>query len=100
MRTSKIITLAVLCGVAIWSVNAAAQMPDRPHGDHHDMAGDRLGEIVFPNSGNAAAQAPFLRGVKLLHNFEYEDAVESFQAAEKADPNFALAYWGEALAHN
>ena len=66
MRTSKIITLAVLCGVAIWSVNAAAQMPDRPHGDHHDMAGDRLGEIVFPNSGNAAAQAPFLRGVKLL----------------------------------
>jgi tetratricopeptide (TPR) repeat protein len=76
------------------------QVPDRPHGDHHDMVGDRLGEIVFPNSGNAAAQAPFLRGVKLLHNFEYEDAIESFQAAEKADPGFALAYWGEAMAHN
>jgi tetratricopeptide (TPR) repeat protein len=64
------------------------------------MAGDKLGEIDFPNSGNAAAQAPFVRGVKLLHNFEYEQAVQSFQEAEKADPGFALAYWGEAMAHN
>jgi tetratricopeptide (TPR) repeat protein len=100
MRKSKIVILAALCGAASWSVGAMAQVPDRPHGDHHDVAGDRLGEIVFPNSGNAAAQAPFLRGVKLLHNFEYEDAIESFQAAQKADPSFALAYWGEAMAHN
>ena len=100
MRKSMIIKLAALCGAASWSVGATAQMPDRPHGDHHDMAGDRLGEIVFPNSGNAAAQAPFLRGLKLLHNFEYDDAIDSFQAAEKADPSFALAYWGEAMAHN
>lgn len=77
-----------------------AQTPDRPHTNHHAMAGDKLGEIAFPNSGNAAAQTPFLRGVKLLHNFEYPEAVESFQAAEKADPSFALAYWGEAMAHN
>ena len=100
MRKSKIIKLAALCGAASWSVGAAAQMPDRPHGDHHDMAGDRLGEIVFPNSGNSTAQAPFLRGVKLLHNFEYDDAIEAFQTAQKADPSFALAYWGEAMAHN
>jgi len=77
---------------------AATQVPDKP--EMPMKAGDRLGEIDFPNSGNAAAQAPFLRGVKLLHNFEYVDAVESFQAAEKADPGFALAYWGEAMAHN
>lgn len=100
MHTSKIIKLVAFCGAAFWSVAAMGQMPDRPHEDHHDTAGDRLGEIVFPNSGNSTAQAQFLRGVKLLHNFEYEDAVESFQAAEKADPDFALAYWGEAMAHN
>jgi len=88
------------CGLATFSVAAAAQVPDRPHGDHHEMAGDKLGEISFPNSGNAAAQAPFLRGVKLLHNFEYGAAAASFQAAQKADPNFALAYWGEAMAYN
>lgn len=100
MRRSRFITLAALCGAASWSVNTMAQMPDRPDADHHAIAGDRLGEIVFPNSGNAAAQAPFLRGVKLLHNFEYPEAIESFQTAEKADPGFALAYWGEAMAHN
>lgn len=87
------------CGLAtIGGAATAAQVPDKP--EMAMAAGDKLGEIVFSNSGNAAAQAPFLRGVKLLHNFEYEDAVESFQAAQKADPSFALAYWGEAMAHN
>ena len=98
MRKFVICVTAALCGLA--PALSAAQVPDRPHHDHLQMAGDRLGEIVFPNSGNPAAQAPFLRGVKLLHNFEYADAVDSFQAAEKADPGFALAYWGEAMAHN
>ena len=81
-----------------WASAASAQVPDKP--EMSMMAGDKLGEIDFPNSGNQAAQAPFLRGVKLLHNFEYEDAIDSFQAAERADPDFALAYWGEAMAHN
>jgi tetratricopeptide (TPR) repeat protein len=77
---------------------AVAQVPDQPQ--MFMPAGDKLGEIDFPNSGNAAAQAPFIRGVKLLHNFEYPQAIESFQAAEKADPHFVMAYWGEAMAHN
>jgi tetratricopeptide (TPR) repeat protein len=100
MRKSNIVILSALCGAVAWPLAATAQMPDRPHAGHQQIAGDRLGEIVFPNSGNRAAQAPFIRGVKLLHNFEYPAAVESFQAAEKADPRFALAYWGEAMAHN
>ena len=29
----------------------------------------RLGSITFPNSGPAAAQEDFLRGVKYLHSF-------------------------------
>src|SRR5262245_6124053 len=59
-----------------------------------------LGKISFPNSGSAAAQAPFIRGVLLLHSFEYDDAIEAFRQAQRADPGFALAYWGEALCHN
>jgi len=58
-----------------------------------------LGMLSFPNSGAAAAQPAFIRGVLLLHNFEYEDAAEAFQEAERIDPDFALAYWGEALTH-
>ena len=98
MRIFSLLLASVF--VATAATAGTAQVPDRPDADHHAMAGDRLGEIVFPNSGDAAAQAPFLRGVKLLHNFEYDDAVESFQAAQRADPSFALAYWGEAMAHN
>jgi tetratricopeptide (TPR) repeat protein len=59
-----------------------------------------LGEISFPNSGTAAAQADFLRGVLLLHSFEFDAARTAFRAAQAADPGFALAYWGEALTHN
>jgi tetratricopeptide (TPR) repeat protein len=27
----------------------------------------------------------------------YEDAIDAFRAAQKLDPNFAMAYWGEAM---
>lgn len=57
----------------------------------------RLGRVVFPNSGSPAAQQPFLRGIAWLHSFGYEDAIDAFRAAQKIDPSFALAYWGEAL---
>ena len=58
-----------------------------------------LGTIAFPNSGNAAAQPHFIRGVLYLHSFEYESAAAAFRAAQQADPGFALAYWGEAMTH-
>ena len=61
---------------------------------------EQLGELNFPTSGSAEAQEHFLRGVKYLHNFGFEDAAEAFQAAAKVEPGFALAYWGEALSHN
>jgi tetratricopeptide (TPR) repeat protein len=59
-----------------------------------------LGKISFPNSGSAAAQSAFVRGVLLLHSFEYDDAIAAFREAQRADPGFALAYWGEALSYN
>ena len=63
-------------------------------------AQEQLGVIAFPNSGNQAAQAPFLRGVKLLHSFEFDDAAAAFRQAQQADSGFALAYWGEAMTYN
>jgi tetratricopeptide (TPR) repeat protein len=60
----------------------------------------RLGTVTFPNSGNSASQEPFLRGIALLHSFEYVDAAEAFREAQEADDDFALAYWFEALTHH
>jgi len=61
---------------------------------------DSLGTIDFPNSGAAEAQDTFVRGVLLLHSFEYEDAKEAFLEAQEIDPEFDLAYWGEAMTYN
>ena len=58
-----------------------------------------LGTIDFPTSGARAAQASFTRGVLLLHSFEYRDAAQAFREAQRLDPRFALAYWGEALTY-
>jgi tetratricopeptide (TPR) repeat protein len=59
-----------------------------------------LGHISFPTSGSMQAQAPFVRGVLFLHSFEYDDAIAAFREAQKIDPSFAMAYWGEALAYD
>jgi tetratricopeptide (TPR) repeat protein len=59
-----------------------------------------IAPVRFPNSGAPQAQPAFLRGVTALHNFQYEDAAEAFQEAQRRDPDFALAYWGEAMAYN
>ena len=59
----------------------------------------KLGRIDFPTSGSAAAQPAFVRGVLFLHSFEYESAAEQFREAQRIDPGFAMAYWGEAMTH-
>jgi tetratricopeptide (TPR) repeat protein len=62
-------------------------------------AGD-LGRADFETSGSPEAQKHFLRGLLLLHSFEFGDAAEEFRAAQKIEPRFAMAYWGEALTYN
>jgi len=60
----------------------------------------QLGTISFPTSAKPAAQAPFLTGTKALYNFEFDLAADAFRESQKADPAFALAYWGEAMSYN
>ena len=59
-----------------------------------------LGHITFPTSGSEAAQPAFVRGVLLLYSFEYDDAIAQFRDAQRLDPAFAMAYWGEAMCYN
>lgn len=59
-----------------------------------------LGRVDFPTTASPAAQAHFLRGVAALHSFWYDEAADEFRAAQKAEPGFALAYWGEALTYD
>lgn len=59
-----------------------------------------LGRIDFATSGSPEARDHFLRGVLLLHSFEFSDAAEEFRQAQKIEPGFAMAYWGEAMTFN
>ncbi|HEY0728748.1 MAG TPA: tetratricopeptide repeat protein, partial [Pyrinomonadaceae bacterium] len=60
----------------------------------------QLGRVEFQTSGSPAAQAHFLRGLAALHSFWYEEALEAFRESTKADPDFMMGYWGEAMAQN
>jgi tetratricopeptide (TPR) repeat protein len=55
---------------------------------------------TLPSSASAEAQTAFTEGLRALHLFEYEDANQAFRRAERVDPGFALAYWGEAMTYN
>jgi len=81
---------AALASVSAPVQSVAAQAPGT----------SQLGTINFPSSAKPAAQGPFLTGVKANYNFEFDLAAEAFREAQKADPDFALAYWGEALSYN
>ena len=59
----------------------------------------QYGTTDFHASGDPEAHALFIRGLVMLHNFEYEDARETFRQARSLDPDFVMAYWGEALTH-
>ena len=60
----------------------------------------QVGTVAFENSGSPAAQQPFLRGLALLHNFEYPRAAAEFRRAQSIDPDFVMAFWGEAMSHS
>ena len=60
---------------------------------------DRIGTFDFPNSGSSEAQEHFLQGVGYLHSFGMTQAQSEFKKAQELDPDFALAYWGEAFTY-
>ena len=59
-----------------------------------------LGSIDFSTSVSGTAQNHFLHGVAALHSFWYTEALSAFKNSISADPQFAMGYWGIAMAHN
>ena len=41
-----------------------------------------------------------MTGVLALHSFWYEEARDHFRAAQRAEPAFGMAYWGEAMTYD
>lgn len=94
----KTILLVVLSVVAL-SLRADPVKPGAgSHGSAKDALGEKLGTIRFEVSGNDAARAHVVRGVKLLHHMMYLEADREFARAVEADPACTLAHWGRAMA--
>lgn len=90
---------AAMLLAALFALAPAARAHDPKSGSETPPTStDDLGQLSFPTSTRSkAAQAEFERGLLLLHLYEYPDAAKAFQAAQQLDPDFAMAYWGEAL---
>jgi tetratricopeptide (TPR) repeat protein len=97
-------TFALLLSLAV--LPAAAQSMDHASDhssmDHSSMtsapaADERLGTVSFSISCAPASQAPFNRGVALLHDFWYAEAQPQFDRLTKSDPTCAMAHWGIAM---
>lgn len=59
---------------------------------------DNLGTLSFKvGTRDAKAQAYFDQGLRWAFAFNHAEAQRAFQAAQKADPKLAMAWWGEAL---
>ena len=61
------------------------------------VEGKALGTVHFPTSCDAAVQEELERGLALLHHMTYVEAAANFRAASEADPECAIAYWGQAM---
>src|ERR1700681_793360 len=63
-----------------------------------ETTSEQLGHVDFPNSCKAEAQPALLKGVALLHSFQYRESESAFKAATDLDTNCAIAHWGAAMA--
>ncbi len=95
LRSLFLLALIPLCAPALAE-------PDPPATDNAAQPKVRvLGQIHFPATTRSEdAREAFIRGVLLLHLFEYPFARLEFQRARQLDPDFVMAYWGEAMVHN
>jgi len=90
----KAIALPLLLASAAF---ALAQSPASTSINGTAAPGERLGTVSFAVSCSAPAQAPFNRGIALMHDFWYAEAQAQFQRIAAADPACAMAHWGIAM---
>ena len=66
--------------------------------DSSETTSEQLGHVDFPNSCKAEAQPALLKGLALLHSFQYQASESAFKAGADLDTNCAIAHWGAAMA--
>jgi tetratricopeptide (TPR) repeat protein len=95
MKITKplISVLAMVLGFA----TSSAWAQHSEHGTPQATPPEKLGEVSFPVSCNAAAQKDFNRAMALFHSFWFEPAKESFARVLEHDRECGMAHWGIAI---
>ena len=93
--------LPVLCLVFVLPAELLGHEEDDHAAQEQQSSGRVLGRISFPTTTQSPeAQQAFIEGMLLLHLFEYPFARVEFLKAQTLDPDFVMAYWGEAMTYN
>ena len=95
---STITKTAVAWALAIMlSMGAAVAWGHDEHDTQQGSRPEKIGEVNFPVSCNAAAQKEFNRAMALFHSFWFDPAKKSFSRVLEYDPGCGMAYWGIAF---
>jgi tetratricopeptide (TPR) repeat protein len=82
---------------AVALVGAGAPADAHEHG--MPMPTKDVGHVTFANACSAAAQSDLNQGVALLYSFWFPQARAHFEAAARAQPGCAIAWWGMAMSN-
>jgi hypothetical protein len=88
----QVIAVKLIVAMALIAVTSTSIAQEHQHGNV-----ETPGAVHFSTSCNDAAQNEFNHAVTLLHSFQFNRAIESFNAVLSEDATCAIAYWGIAL---
>jgi tetratricopeptide (TPR) repeat protein len=91
------IALAATLSAGLW-LRGGAKDPVTTTAEPTAGVSVQLGSVRFQNSCSQDAQAPLLRGLALLHSFQYMESEKAFTQAAEVDTKCAMAHWGKAMA--
>ncbi len=99
MKKTPVLLWLYLAALAWLPLSYAAHYHDDVEAFPPWQQGKNLGQLEMPaTTSDDNAYRHFQTGVKLLHTYEFPEAIWSMREAQRLDPGFAMAYWGEIIA--
>ena len=101
-RPTYLALLVVLAGAAVATAGSPSQGAETPAAAPALAAEPLFGNLPYHRpvtTSSPEAQRYFDQGLNLLYGFNHDEAIRSFAAATRLDPDCAMAWWGIAYAN-
>ena len=89
--------IGFFCALCCATSLGAAPRPRHNLKAKQASAADHLGSVNFATSCSPDAQKTFNTALAMLHDFQYQQAEQTFTQITQQDPTCAMAYWGKAM---